>query len=307
MLQYLLLIFCPEYTFSSCDLHLYPTVLYNPEDKRSKVEINSEYTHKNETLEEKFENYYFLSRFSSYNFNLYLQYNNMENDVINLDVNNLQRLTDYKLLNKKLYDLNTTWDLEDNNKNIQCYFLKYINIKEIENIKKPKRYIHYTLNSFCESMNKYINIIKTKALNMPQDEYTGDINEQLDFFINVLYSINKYTFSRYLTFRYDGPKIIDFYSSLIIRLNFLEKEFLLVDRFEMFKIFFEWKYLTDFNEDKKLLIQNALKKISQNLNNVFTKADKLCGWCFEIISNMERAIYNNEQKINIFHKKKLEY
>ncbi|WUR03876.1 uncharacterized protein VNE69_06189 [Vairimorpha necatrix] len=296
MIQNILLTIYSVIRSSTLETDYFPCTIYKPDETRKRKLDNSDESdnfYERITPIEKIYNYKYLPSNSGNSNNLYLEYINKGRKILILDMNELQNFLDYKSLKKKLHDQIDAWDQEDNNKiEIKCV-LKDIETNEIKIFRKAKLYIQRRFQIFYTSYQKYINTVKTAISIVASDEYSDNLKDQIDFFDSIFYFL-KTSFNKKLYCKLDSYKIIDFYSTLPIRFNVFKDVYYVVERFEIFKIFIEYKYFIKFNENDKNKLQNALYKIYKNLDNLFEKLNKICENCLIIIENLEKVITDNE-------------
>ncbi|WUR03874.1 uncharacterized protein VNE69_06187 [Vairimorpha necatrix] len=226
-----------------------------------------------------------------YKNDLHLRYINKKEKVIILDVNYLQNILDYKLLKKKLDEHISMWKLEDSRPKRRKY--SYKNMEENEQIvfRKTKLSIRRKFEKVYTVYQENINTIKMAAKIIAQDEYTNDIEDQLNFFESFFEFFKFYITGSYFNYKSDGYTMINYYGALPLRMNILMNEFQIVDRFKTFKNFYEYAYPINTNETDKNKIQHSFDEIDKNIQFFNEDLINLCEECLFIINVLENLIY----------------
>ncbi|WUR05004.1 uncharacterized protein VNE69_11167 [Vairimorpha necatrix] len=224
------------------------------------------------------------------NDNLHSQNIDKNNITATLESDNFQSESNYKYLKFKLYDQISTWEFEDKKKHFVNNLVKDMKENEIKKYTSEKLKISNKLYPFFASLTNNINIIKKAVNNIPRDDYSNDIKDQFEFFECIFYAIKRQSTSKHFLFKYDSSKIIDFYTSLSARLYIFEKAFQIVERFEIFLIFFKHQYLNDFEEKDKFAIHNSLDETFKHLKNLFKNLDAISQSCFNINDIFKKAV-----------------
>ncbi|WUR05003.1 uncharacterized protein VNE69_11166 [Vairimorpha necatrix] len=238
----------------------------------------------------KTKNFGSLSITSASNDNLQAQIFDKNNITTTLESDNFQNESNYKYLKLKLFSQLSTWKIEDEKKNLKNYSINDMEENDLKKYTTEKRKIRNRLFLFYASLGDHTNIIKKAVNTISYDDYSNDIKYQFDFFECIFYAIKRYTTSTHFLYKYDGLKIIDFYTTLPARLYIFEKAFQIVERFEIFIIFFKHQYLMDFSQNDKILLNNSLDEIFRYLKNLFKNLDAISLSCFNINEIFKKAV-----------------
>ncbi|WUR05002.1 uncharacterized protein VNE69_11165 [Vairimorpha necatrix] len=297
MLQSIFFIICTEITMQTDDTDLSPITIHKKNRlkriREKKCGIHDENLHHETVTTNKKDNKQESFSFFLNNDNkLYLDFDDENNNTTTIDGKNLQDLTDYKSLMQKLKKQTETWDLEakNNKENMKQFFIVNSRQNRICNYKKEREAINYIRKRLYTKLNEHFNTIIVAVQNIPTDEYTDNLKDQLDFFEQAFKILHYYTGTKYDCNKIDCHKVIEFFKILPIRIDTFDKKFQIVDRFEAFKIFLEYKYLLNISKNDKKLIQIALDEIHMNLKYYFDDLYWITIKSNNIIKIVERAM-----------------
>ncbi|WUR05007.1 uncharacterized protein VNE69_11170 [Vairimorpha necatrix] len=276
MLQYLFLVVCSEVKNYNKEPDFFPKVLYYPDNSKNNKKLDTDCADfyvlitpsiKNKKADPS-------SSTSEYN-SSYLQYVNRKKRIITLGVNGLLNIIDYKSLKQKLCDQINIWNIEDHDDNLKWHKNNRMDENEIRMFEKSKKYVKREFAVFYKNFNQLLTIIKIALNKITYDEYSDDLKDQLDFFEEIFGYLKIFTTAKNLSYKYNSSKIMEFYGNLPIRMNTFKEEFNIVDRFEIFKAFFEYKYIIIYNEIEKNAIQCAFETIHCKVKRLFSNLRKI--------------------------------
>ncbi|WUR05049.1 uncharacterized protein VNE69_12034 [Vairimorpha necatrix] len=208
--------------------------------------------------------------------------NRIKQPVNSKNINEIEQstFTYHKTLSKKLEDQILEWDKKDNNKKTTSYVLQGNNTMEILAFNNSKKTINKLFSAFCAACKMHFDKIYYEVKNIPQ------MKDQLHFF-KICFEYLEKILGKKLNYKTESKKIIALYNTLPQRMKILKEEYLIVERFEVFKFNISKQY-TNNNE-----IKVSLQEISQNLQKLFNSIQQIKYSSAKITKNLNELILNN--------------